>query len=805
MQMGTKVLGLALLLCLVTPLTAQSELPSPTDTQTVKQPAPTDFKFNSAYVARTFGSFGSSSSGTINNAAVTANRNVNAFALDKSVLICGQQGFDLGNNGTSAVGWTVCHLSSDAFLSAVRGISQMHGGAFAHTAQGDTAAFYTYLTSFGGNVAQSDEAVTHTVAQTYQLGYYTGNITSGGTAGSNLIVTTLPKCHSTTNGCTAVALYGQRYADGGMLLDQTQIGSAATIATLGTSPTMANAFYYTLASGTVTPSTAWGTIVNGNCSPGGNGQNQAYSSTICQITLGTSPASPGHFVAGKDICLAGPFQEEAAVTAIGGPTGGVQSVTFNTRYAWNHGYTSLVMQGGPCGQGFVRTNSWPNAYQVLGATNSTTLWFSNCVTGNCTGNLGGNLIRPASSSAGNSLTRASGTVTSVSTALDYWPVGSSIVVTGCSAPELDGTFPILTNSYDALNPSMTWAQSGANESGTGCVLSTPPASITFFPMAFITGTNGGVQGQAQLATNTVNWTTGDVVLGAPSSQYQQAGLNIYMGQSTSVSGSNASLGVQVNDAGPSQLIEAYFAKNNPGNGPAVNMFSIEGSYGNIFSMKYRPANNGTILYVGGGEPVSANAKPYFIFRDNHNGAGSFEFNPIVGTFSLGGPLSIGGALTTGFGVSLNGANGMSSLACYAANQYLFSGASYGGPGVQFCNGTRSVPLFKFNATTGAMNFTAGANVNGSAICTAAGNCQLAGTTAPIGGRAITAGTCLSGTVTVAGAAVGHTVGVSATDGTLPNPLIVLSAAVTSANTVTVQLCPISAVTPTAKSYNVTTY
>lgn len=83
--------------------------------------------------------------------------------------------------------------------------------------------------------------------------------------------------------------------------------------------------------------------------------------------------------------------------------------------------------------------------------------------------------------------------------------------------------------------------------------------------------------------------------------------------------------------------------------------------------------------------------------------------------------------------------------------------------------------------------------------------QLTGTTGSIGGSAITAGTCVSGTATVTGAVVGHTVGVATVSGDLPNALEVLSAAVTSTNTVTVQRCAIALVTPSAELYHVTTY
>lgn len=82
---------------------------------------------------------------------------------------------------------------------------------------------------------------------------------------------------------------------------------------------------------------------------------------------------------------------------------------------------------------------------------------------------------------------------------------------------------------------------------------------------------------------------------------------------------------------------------------------------------------------------------------------------------------------------------------------------------------------------------------------------LTGTTASIGGSALLAGNCATGTATVTGAVVGRPVYVSASDGTLPNALAVLSAAVTSTNTVSVQVCAIAAVTPAAKTYNIATY
>lgn len=78
--------------------------------------------------------------------------------------------------------------------------------------------------------------------------------------------------------------------------------------------------------------------------------------------------------------------------------------------------------------------------------------------------------------------------------------------------------------------------------------------------------------------------------------------------------------------------------------------------------------------------------------------------------------------------------------------------------------------------------------------------NFSGTTSSIGGSALTAGNCSSGTVTVAGAAPGMPVTVSTSNGTFLGGSFNLQASVTSANTVTVNVCAVVAGTPTAETY-----
>jgi trimeric autotransporter adhesin len=712
----------------------------PEATQVVAQPSGTSFSIDGTSAATTFSGTGTSSQGTITSANTTANPGTSGYTLFTNENNCFQSGYDLGNNGTSAQGWSTCALSSDVLESATRGISQLHAGDFSHFAQGDTAAFYTYLTAFGGVVASSDEAVTHTVEHANQIGYYSGAIATGGTTGSNLLTTSSFGCHG-----FCATLDNAQFADGGILLDTSRGGSTATLATEGN--TM-NGTYYTLASGTVPVSTAWGNILPSSCTNNGNGQWQNYTSTTCNITLGTSPASPGNFVAGKDACLAGPFQEEAAVTAVGTPSAGVPSITFNTRYAWNNTNASLVMQGGPCGQSLVATNtvnSWPVAYAVVGATSSTQVFFSNCVVGSCNG--GGNIISASSPIAagnlnfGSSLTRSSNVVTFTGfvTGLVAFPAGSTIIVSGATPSDLNGTFTVLTNNMDNTAPLMTWAQSGTNETATVLpTISQPPTGITFFPSAFITGTNNGAIGNVQLATNSVPFATGDTVVGAPTSQYSQSGLNVYIGQNTATTGSLASSAINVTDQGPSQLTNAYTAFNSPGNGVATDMFSIVGSYAKDFDIGFRPANNGVILFVQGGEPVSANNKPYYVFLDDGPGAGgSIEYNPTSNIFTLNG----GGVSAPGYQINGSwGTSGQCLVSTGSGTKFGTCGSGSGGSGTVTSIAAGTWPSWLTPTVTNATT-TPSIAVAASAIPNAA----LANSATTVNGQ-----TCaLGGTCTIA--------------------------------------------------------
>lgn len=105
-----------------------------------------------------------------------------------------------------------------------------------------------------------------------------------------------------------------------------------------------------------------------------------------------------------------------------------------------------------------------------------------------------------------------------------------------------------------------------------------------------------------------------------------------------------------------------------------------------------------------------------------------------------------------------------------------------------------------NGTTGN-GFKNGLCVTASGACTGGLLSTLKGTSASIGGGLLTAGTCASGTATVTGATTAMTTTLPI-GATYPGDGFEIYSYVSAANTVTVKVCALVALTPTATTYSV---
>lgn len=158
------------------------------------------------------------------------------------------------------------------------------------------------------------------------------------------------------------------------------------------------------------------------------------------------------------------------------------------------------------------------------------------------------------------------------------------------------------------------------------------------------------------------------------------------------------------------------------------------------------------------------------------------------------PTNIG-FVNVQFGSNANGSNGNGR-------------AAGGGSGLSWNGASNHIRVtgggFEGNSTS-AIN-TSGATGTDNCVTNAVGTqnvgcgIPLSGTSGSIGGGALIAGQCASGTATVTGATTSMVA--LADPNTYPGDGTIWDAQVTSANTVTVKVCAIIALTPTSSTYNV---
>lgn len=165
-----------------------------------------------------------------------------------------------------------------------------------------------------------------------------------------------------------------------------------------------------------------------------------------------------------------------------------------------------------------------------------------------------------------------------------------------------------------------------------------------------------------------------------------------------------------------------------------------------------------------------------------------------GSISLIGPQSANGNGTIGL-------SGSTGIVAFSSPVSLLNNSTLGVPTSLTLTNATGLPVSTGLSGTGTGVVTAlGTSVNGTGAIVLASNLPLSGTSSSIGGSALTIGTCSSANVTVTGATTA--MAVEASPVTYPGDAIYWKGYVSSANTVTIKVCAVASVTPTASSYNV---
>ncbi len=535
-----------------------------------------------------------------------------------------------------------------------------------------------------------------------------------------------------------------------------------------------------------------------------------------------------------------------------------------------HAAGATIAVGGLCGFGVEQTvdtaNGIRQVFPVIGSFSPTGLYYAAHetpivgISGLTSSYL--NVSRPIAS-----IVRRSGVVSlSLSGSMPVDVNGLNLTVGSVGDASFNGTFTVTSTGANTL----TYAQAGADGSSSGGTIGILTGGYVLYPMAEVLGVFNAstkrVDGQLNLAANTVPWGTNDPVEEPHYFQEAVQADTEFVGQTTPRATVYARAGLQYQiNVGPGlrgwTVQNAVSPSNYLGNGGTHSAPDVALETSGIWNrtMEAQAGEIGVFQIHCNSHGCGRWNSGYNLFElDSASGQDQVSFQPASDTLNVtlrglnysftpttfSAPSISAGALTAtslnvvsnttaaqtmtflaphlpsnaqfcqGFGTSLsahsstfycwwNTAIPYASLETYAGGDPLqLKGSSLwlnGGPvaiGNSATVGTSLPGLLNVGSNA---QFQVDANGNVTAANFAG---ILGGTTGSIGGTALAAGGCTGGSVGVANARVGAPVAVSASDGSLPSGLTILSAAVSTAGSVAVQVCAVGPTTPTAKTYNV---
>lgn len=574
---------------------------------------------------------------------------------------------------------------------------------------------------------------------------------------------------------------------------------------------------------------------------------QTLTLTACTAPIVASTAST------NKVCISDPVNggESAFVTV-----GGTSTITANIRLSHIAGAT--VMQGpqachklSPFANfvnGVGGSEAYRNIIEIIGAKSAHELYYASRGTGGWQITPNGR-FSTQNIPSGSTLTRVSNVVTMTLGTPDFlfmW-AGVPISVVGSVDASFEGNFTVTQ-----IDPStLQWTNTGANATTTTTVnsyiiVNGQPSNAAFLytGATIVEAQNpstGVVDGTVVLEANDMHINSGDSVSSGPTDQNLIQSFKVIESQ-TSTPSPQLAVGVSdivVNNPADGKILLHYVVNGLSGHSgctdyvgcggtrqPSTDFIQLGGIaiIRNFLSMA-APVNFGRLFWIQScgmrqcTDPGSFFTETEFDAEDSSHNLGFYSTK--WSNFNLTHLQEVV-SNSTGDGTFVSMMPDLYQIKARDSSttselDFTVSGLSVSVP----ITSTVLAGTAPFVITSTTLNTNLNADMVGgvhlSGLCqSGGGGCPpntppITAATGSIGGGALLAGACTTGTATITGGTTGHTVGVSASDGTLPGSLgggtglFQVDAVVTNATTVTVEVCAAVAGTPAAKTYNISTY
>lgn len=725
-----------------------------------------------------------------------------------------QTGMSLGNIG----GWMSTGLLHLTNFTSFAGISQAVQMEHMHSGVGDSSMVYGYPFCAGGTTAGSDEGCAHwsSVGGQYSQ-YFSGKFMRGTITGQTIF----PDFDAKNGICYNQANQGNRYCYGqgeylidsnapvaqGALLSATR-ESGNTPALLAVEP--AN----------LTPVSTWGYIPAPPDIPKASTANVPNPTGNLTVTIVRGPG----FQAGDAVCFMGSvFPENSTVLSATPLAGETQTITLSLRKPEKKGVTHFIYKTPACGQlspvAEEQLTGWPGGYFAVPVDAGHLAWafYSHgsreevSPTFDVKGRVAESPVVLPVQNRTVTLKRSSdgsvvATVRGGGMELRDFSHNPHVSVSGCQ----DASFNEIADNPIASPDAASLTYGSATKSAGSCdsaVLNVVGANayVLYYGAEIISTSNpdapgDGATGYIQVEQNRIPWQPGHLAKVGHVESFNGSALHIDQTQLTPGNGSSGSGGIlHAGMHGMASgcaicLVNFVPANHYAGLGGWQRLPDFlfwNGPIGRMLDAGVAPR---TILYAGHSIEYpqgSPNEPDYQVaWLRGYKGDGTITASPSAFGSKTAPSWTFTGASRFVGTVISNG------------SFFLDSGHNTGWT-MQLGEGGRSWSLHDVARNSDVMTVESNGKITFSEPVIAP-NLQTAlkGATPSIGGASLTAGACATGNASVPGAVPGQPVAVSATDGSLPSPMILLSAAVVAADTVKVQLCAITAMTPPAKAYNV---